>query len=89
MALSSYVLLGSLSSMLFALAATGAGVFDMAMLGYPGIIIFAALLGGRGLFIGVLSLILALCALMTWLIMSGTIAPKSPYLSWTHLVLLW
>ena len=88
MALSSYVLLGSLSSMLFALAATGAGVFDMAMLGYPGIIIFAALLGGRGLFIGVLSLILALCAVMTWLIMSGTIAPKSPYLSWTHLVFI-
>lgn len=88
MALSSYVLLGSLSSMLFALAATGAGVFDMAMLGYPGIIIFAALLGGRGLFIGVLSLILALCALMTWLIMSGTITPRSPHLSWTHLVFI-
>jgi diguanylate cyclase (GGDEF)-like protein len=85
---SSYLLLGSLSSMLFALAATGAGIFDMAMLGYPGVIIFAALLGGRALFAGVLSFVLAQCALMTWLIMGGTITPHSPYLSWSHLVFI-
>ena len=85
---SSYLLLGSLSSMLFALAATGAGIFDMAMLGYPGVIIFAALLGGRALFAGVLSFVLAQCALMTWLIMGGTITPHSPFLSWSHLVFI-
>jgi diguanylate cyclase (GGDEF)-like protein len=85
---SSYLLLGSLSSMLFALAATGAGIFDMAMLGYPGVIIFAALLGGRALFAGVLSFVLAQCALMTWLIMGGTITPHSPLLSWSHLVFI-
>lgn len=85
---STYLLLGSLSSMLFALAATGAGVFDMAMLGYPGVIIFAALLGGRTLFAGVLSFVLAQCALMTWLIMGGTITPHSPFLSWSHLVFI-
>ncbi|WP_346992789.1 putative bifunctional diguanylate cyclase/phosphodiesterase [Alteromonas gracilis] len=85
---STYLLLGSLSSMLFALAATGAGIFDMAMLGYPGVIIFAALLGGRTLFAGVLSFVLAQCALMTWLIMGGTITPHSPFLSWSHLVFI-
>lgn len=55
---SSYLLLVALSSMLFALSATGAGTFDIAMLGYPAIIIFAALLGGIGLFGTVLSLVL-------------------------------
>ena len=54
---SSYLLLGAMSSMLFALSATGAGVFDIAMIGYPGVIIFAALLGGIALFGTVLSLV--------------------------------
>lgn len=85
---SSYLLLGAISSMLFALAATGAGVFDMAMLGYPGVIIFAALLGGRALFAGVLSLVLAQCTLMTWLIISETVTPHSPSLSWSHLIFI-
>tara|TARA_B100000780_G_scaffold279136_1_gene255855 strand:- start:8789 stop:8944 length:156 start_codon:yes stop_codon:yes gene_type:complete len=51
--------------MLFALSATGAGVFDIAMIGYPGVIIFAALLGGIALFGTVLSLVLLQCITLT------------------------
>lgn len=86
--ISSYLLLASLSTMLFSLSATGAGVFDLAMLGYPGIIIFAALLGGRGLFVGVLSLVIGQCGALTWLILENHIKVNTPYLSWSHLVFI-
>ena len=82
---SSYLLLVTLSSMLFALSATGAGTFDIAMLGYPAIIIFAALLGGIGLFGTVLSLVLVQCITLTWLVMKGVITPNTPTLTWSHL----
>ncbi|GMM72390.1 hypothetical protein MTsDn5_23420 [Alteromonas gracilis] len=85
---SSYLLLVALSSMLFALSATGAGTFDIAMLGYPAIIIFAALLGGIGLFGTVLSLVLVQCIILTWLVMKGVITPNSPKLTWSHLTFI-
>jgi len=85
---SSYLLLVALSSMLFALSATGAGTFDIAMLGYPAIIIFAALLGGIGLFGTVLSLVLVQCIILTWLVMEGVITPNTPKLTWSHLTFI-
>lgn len=85
---SSYLLLIALSSMLFALSATGAGTFDIAMLGYPAIIIFAALLGGIGLFGTVLSLVLVQCIILTWLVMKGVITPNTPKLTWSHLTFI-
>jgi diguanylate cyclase (GGDEF)-like protein len=85
---SSYLLLVALSSMLFALSATGAGTFDIAMLGYPAIIIFAALLGGIGLFGTVLSLVLVQCIILTWLVMKGVITPNTPKLTWSHLTFI-
>lgn len=85
---SSYLLLVALSSMLFALSDTGAGTFDIAMLGYPAIIIFAALLGGIGLFGTVLSLVLVQCIILTWLVMKGVITPNTPRLTWSHLTFI-
>jgi diguanylate cyclase (GGDEF)-like protein len=85
---SSYILLISLSTMLFALSATGAGTFDLAMLGYPGVIIFAALLGGRRLFWGVLSFVILQCIALTWLILEDYLSVNTPYLSWSHLVFI-
>ena len=85
---SSYLLLVALSSMLFALSDTGAGTFDIAMLGYPAIIIFAALLGGIGLFGTVLSLVLVQCIILTWLVMKGVITPNTPRLAWSHLTFI-
>ncbi len=85
---SSYLLLSAMSSMLFALAVTGAGAFDIAMLGYPGVIIFAALLGGRTLFGSVLSLVILQCVALTWLIMHDIISPNPPNLTWSHVLFI-
>ena len=85
---SSYLLLGAMSSMLFALSATGAGVFDIAMIGYPGVIIFAALLGGIALFGTVLSLVLLQCITLTWLIMHDVVTPNPPILSRSHVLFI-
>ena len=85
---SAYILLGSLTIMLFALAITGAGLFDLAVLGYPALLIFAAILGGVGLFLSVLSFVIAQCVFVAWLTLQGFITPNIPTLSWSHLVFI-
>lgn len=85
---SAYILLGSMSAMLCALALTGAGLFDLAILGYPGLLIFAAILGSVGLFLSVLTFIIAQCIFLTWLTLQGIITPNVPTLSWPHLVFI-
>ncbi|WP_414827829.1 putative bifunctional diguanylate cyclase/phosphodiesterase [Alteromonas sp. H39] len=85
---SAYTLLGSMSAMLFAFAITGAGMFDLAILGYPGMFIFAALLGGVWLFISVLLFVIALCIAIVWLTLNGIVDPNIPVLSWTHLLFI-
>ncbi|WP_129739085.1 putative bifunctional diguanylate cyclase/phosphodiesterase [Alteromonas sp. 76-1] len=83
---SASTLLVSLSTMLFALAATGAGSFDIAILGYPTLIIFAAILGGVGLFLTLLSFITLQCVLIVGLSLQGVITPQIPSTSWEHLI---
>jgi diguanylate cyclase (GGDEF)-like protein len=85
---SAYILLGSMASMLFALALTGAGLFDLAILGYPGLLIFSVILGGVGLFIPVLTLVSVLCVVIAWLTLQGIITPQIPTLSWSHLIFI-
>ena len=85
---SAFILLSSMAAMLFALALTGAGLFDLAILGYPGLLIFAAILGGVGLFLSVQLFVIAQCILLTWLILQGTITPNVPVFSWSHLIFL-
>ena len=85
---SAYILLGSMAAMLFALALTGAGLFDLAILGYPGLLIFAAILGGVGLFLSVLSFVIAQCVFVAWLTLQGVITPHIPILSWSHLLFI-
>lgn len=82
----SYVFLGSMSAMLFALAITGAGLLDLAVLGFPGILIFGALLGGSRLFLWVFAMIIAQCVAITWMTMEGFITPFTPKYSWPHLI---
>ena len=83
---SASTLLVSLSTMLFALAATGAGLFDLAILGYPALIIFAAILGGVGLFLTLLSFVTLQCVLIVGLSLQGVITPHIPSTSWEHLI---
>lgn len=85
---SAYILLGSMSAMLFAFAITGAGIFDLAILGYPSMFIFAALLGGVWLFVTMLLFVITLCIAIVWLTLHGVIDPNIPVLSWTHLLFI-
>lgn len=85
---SAYILLGSMAAMLFALALTGAGLFDLAILGYPGLLIFAAILGGVGLFVSVLMFVIAQCVFLAWLTLQGLVTPHIPSLSWPHLIFI-
>ena len=85
---SAFILLGSMAAMLFALALTGAGLFDLAILGYPVLLIFAAILGGVGLFLSVQLFVIVQCILLTWLILQDIITPNIPVFSWTHLIFL-
>lgn len=85
---SAYILLWSMSAMLFAFALTGAGLFDLAVLGLPGVLIFAAILGSVSLFISVLFFIFAQCIFLTWLTLSSYLTPHVPSLSWPHLVFI-
>lgn len=86
--ISAYILLSAMACMLFAFAYTGAGLFDLAILGYPGLLIFAAVLGNIGLFITVLLFIIAQCVTLTWLTLNHIITPHTPSLSWPHLVFI-
>ena len=83
---SSFVLLSAMSAMLFALALVGAGLFDIAIIGYPCLLIFAAILGGVGLFGSLLTLTIIQCSVLVWLNLSGHVVPSTPKLSWEHLI---
>jgi diguanylate cyclase (GGDEF)-like protein len=85
---SAYILLVSMTTMLFALSLTGAGLFDLAVLGYPAMLIFAAILGSIGLFISVLIFVIAQCIFVAWLTLHGFITPNIPTLSWSHLTFI-
>ena len=55
------VMLGSLTLMLSYFINRGAGLRDVALLGFPGILVFAALLGNRRLFLVLLGVCLSVC----------------------------
>ncbi len=82
------ILIGSMALMLFAFALTGAGLFDLAILGFPGLLIIAAVLGGLGVFISVLIIALLQCVAIVWLVQTGAIVPHTPSASWAHLVFI-
>lgn len=83
-----YILIGSMAAMLFALAITGAGLFDLAILGYPILLVFAAILGSVRLFLSVLSFVILQCIFITWLTLQGIITPHIPTLNWSHLLFI-
>ena len=65
-ALGSTILLVSLTLMLSYLAWIGSGIRDTAMLGYCGVLVFAAMLGGKRQLLGVMLLMVATCALIIY-----------------------
>lgn len=84
--LSAYILLWSMALMLSALAYNSGGLRDLALLGYPGLLVYAAMLGSVGLFYSLLVFVLSFCTLLTWLTLSGYLQPVIPSLTWQHLV---
>ena len=81
-----YMLLWSMAIMLSVLSYTGAGMLDYALLGYPGLLMYAAILGSIGLFYLLLLFVLSSCAVLTWLTLSGHLVPHPQILSWYDLV---
>lgn len=85
---SASVLLTSMSLMLFSFSLTGAGLFDLAILGYPGLLIFSAILGGVFLFLAMLSVIILQCLTLAYMTLESVITPNIPIFSWSHLTFI-
>lgn len=83
-----YTLLWSLAIMLAAFAYSGSGMLDFSLLGYPGLLVYAAILGSIGLFCSLLGFILLFCTAMTWLTLNGIIVPRPQLLSWHDLMFI-
>ena len=81
-----YMLLWSMVIMLSVLSYTGAGMLDYALLGYPGLLMYAAILGSIRLFYLLLLFVLGSCSVLTWLTLTGHMVPHPQILSWYDLV---
>jgi len=86
--LAAYLLLWSMVLMLSGLAWVAGGLRDIAVLGYPGVLIYAALFGSSTLFVSLLLFIIAFCALMAWATMQGLLIPHIPDVSWNSMVFI-
>ncbi|MGP9802134.1 putative bifunctional diguanylate cyclase/phosphodiesterase [Rheinheimera sp. NSM] len=84
--ISAYILLWSMALMLSALAYVSGGLRDLALLGFPGLLVYAAILGSVGLFYSLLCFVMAFCSLVTALTLSGRLHPVLPALGWQHLL---
>ncbi|MDP2716545.1 bifunctional diguanylate cyclase/phosphodiesterase [Rheinheimera sp.] len=84
--ISAYILLWSMALMLSALAYVSGGLRDLALLGFPGLLVYAAILGSVGLFYSLLLFVMAFCSLVTALTLSGQLHPVIPALGWQHLL---
>ncbi|SNY52486.1 diguanylate cyclase (GGDEF) domain-containing protein [Arsukibacterium tuosuense] len=83
-----YILLWAMCLMLSALAYISGGIRDLALLGYPGVLVFAAMLGNGRLFFSLISFMLAFCAVLTYLATSGIVMPVIPAISAAHFVFI-
>lgn len=64
-ALGSTILLGTLTVMLSILAWLGSGIRDTAIIGYCGVLVFTVMLGNRRMLLGVMAIMLSMCALIS------------------------
>jgi diguanylate cyclase (GGDEF)-like protein len=77
-----------MAAMLLLLALTGTGLFDLTILGYPGLLIFAAILGNVRLFLSVLLFVIVQCVFVTWLTLQNFSTSHIPTSSWSHLLFI-
>src|SRR5690554_1588444 len=83
---SASVLLVSMAGMLSVLMWMSGGVQDIGMLGYPAVLVIAAMLGNTYLFFGLLAIIVAFASLVVIMIMQGVFVPTIPTLTYAHLI---
>ena len=84
--LSAGILLWTLLVMLSVLAWNSGGVRDLAVLGYPGLLVFAAILGTPRLFFGLLIAIVAYCSALAIMAIHGHFDMVIPPISYAHLI---
>ena len=84
--LAAYLLLWSMVLMLSGLAWVAGGLRDIAILGYPGVLIYAALFGSSTLFVSLLLFIIAFCTLMAGATIYGVLVPHIPVVGWNSVV---
>ena len=83
---SAYILLWSMAMMLTGLAIVSGGIRDLAVMGYPGVLVFAAILGSRNLFLALLSFIIVATLSMGLASTYGFIQPVIVQDGWTQLL---
>lgn len=83
---SASVLLVSMAGMLSVLMWMSGGVQDIGMLGYPAVLVIAAMLGNIYLFFSLLVIIVAFSSLVVVLTMQGVFVPTIPTLTYAHLI---
>lgn len=83
---SAYLLLWSMTVMLAALSFYSGGIRDLAVLGFPGVLVFAAILGDLSLFVSLLVAILLSCCALVSLDIYGLYIPHIPQTGWNSLV---
>lgn len=81
---SATILLFDLSAMLSILVWISGGIHDIGMLGYPMILVMAAILGNVYLFIGLLSAIIIYCSIVAVMTVHGTFVMHFPEVSYAH-----
>lgn len=82
------ILLWSLMLMLSVLVWSSGGIHDLAMLGYPGLLVFAATLGSSRLFLSLLAAIVLYCSFITVLTAEGQFAMQIPAVTYAHLIFI-
>lgn len=84
--LSATLLLFDITAMLTVLVWREGGIHDVAMLGYPMVLVLAAVLGNAYLFLGLLVFIMLSCSLLVILIVQGLFTVYIHPTSYAHLV---
>lgn len=79
------VLLGNMFILLSSLIWVSGGVRDLAMLGYPGLLVFAVILGNTYIFTGLLLVIILYCTLLAVLTVHGQFTMVLPEITYAHI----
>lgn len=84
--LAAYILLWSLALMLSGLAYSNGGLHDIAIFGFPCVLVYAAILGSNGLFLSLLLYCLGFCGVLAFLSMQGLLVQQIPAVGWNTVV---